>query len=581
MSFNRYYQEELTYLRDLGAEFARRNPDLAQFLGRDSFDPDVERLLEGFAFLTGRLREKLDDELPELSHSLADMIWPQMLMPVPAMTVMQFHPIGAAGVSRQVVARNSEVASRSIYGRRCRFRTSYDVELLPMRVSRASAERFDDVGMLKVEFLLDQDVTFAKLGLVRVRLHFPAGRSGTLGRALFFALCATCRAVHIEDADGNGFILSARDAIVPAGHSPRESILADTGQTLPAFRLLQEYFTFEEKFLFVDIRGLGPTAGFSGRRLNLVFHLTEPFAETSRLEPECIRLNATPAINLFDAPADPITVAHRKSEYLLSARDGTGHRHTIHSVRRVAEDGPEGASELRPLHSLDALGQVESQTFYTLHRHINPVSSELETRIAFSTGVERNSLNRSRVVAVEANCTDGNLPRYIPMGHIDQLTDRSPSFASFNDIRPVQPQIPPPLQAGLMRNVLANLLQNARSMLSVSALRMLMTTCNPRIHVDNLARQEHFRRLRGVSDLVVSPLDWVLRGVPVRGSEITLGVIESKFGSIADAYLFGSILTSFLDDIAELNSVHRLTVHVREDNRQFRWPVRSGQRRTV
>ncbi len=68
MSLNKYYQDELAYLRELGAEFANENPNLASFLSRESSDPDVERLLEGFAFLTGRLRQKLDDELPELTH---------------------------------------------------------------------------------------------------------------------------------------------------------------------------------------------------------------------------------------------------------------------------------------------------------------------------------------------------------------------------------------------------------------------------------------------------------------------------------------------------------------------------------
>lgn len=581
MSFNRYYHEELTYLRDLGAEFSRQNPDLAQFLGRDSFDPDVERLLEGFAFLTGRLREKLDDELPELSHSLANMIWPQILMPVPAMTVIQFHPIGAAGVCRQIVSRKTEVASRPIHGKRCRFQTSYDVELLPLHVNKTIAERFDDVGMLKVELLLEQDLTFAKLGLERIRFHFPAGRSGTLGRALFFALCATCRAIHIEDANDKGFILSAEEAISPVGHNPQESIFTHSGQTLPAFRLLQEYFTFEEKFLFVDIQGLRPTAGFVGRHLNLTFHLTEPFAETSRLKPECIRLNSTPAVNLFEAPADPITVAHRKSEYLLSARDSTGHRHTIHSVQSVTEDGPKGVQKLLPLHGFDILSEIEPPSFYSLHRHINSVSGELETKISFPAEAEHKCVDQQRVIAIQVNCTDGNLPRNIPMGHIDQSTDRSPTFASFHDIRPVQPQIPPPLQADLMRNVLANLLQNAKSMLSVPALRLLMTTCNPRIHIDDFARQQHFRQLKGLSNLIVTPLDWALRGVPVRGSEITLGLIESKFGSIAGAYLFGNVLATFLDDLAEINSVHRLIVHAEENNRQFQWPVRSGQRHTV
>lgn len=92
MSFNYYYQSELTALRQLGRRFAERSPALAPFLGQAGRDPDVERLLEGFAFLTGRLRQKLDDELPELTHSLMHLLWPNYMRPLPAFSILQFDP---------------------------------------------------------------------------------------------------------------------------------------------------------------------------------------------------------------------------------------------------------------------------------------------------------------------------------------------------------------------------------------------------------------------------------------------------------------------------------------------------------
>ena len=56
--FNKYYQDELTYLRELGKEFAAAYPAIAPLLAERGADPDVERLLEGVAFLTGRIRQK-------------------------------------------------------------------------------------------------------------------------------------------------------------------------------------------------------------------------------------------------------------------------------------------------------------------------------------------------------------------------------------------------------------------------------------------------------------------------------------------------------------------------------------------
>ena len=92
MAFNKYYQDELNSLRELGAEFSEQNPGLSKFLSEEGDDPDVERLLEGFSFLSGRIRQKLEDDLPEISHSLINVLWPNYLRPVPSMSVLEFQP---------------------------------------------------------------------------------------------------------------------------------------------------------------------------------------------------------------------------------------------------------------------------------------------------------------------------------------------------------------------------------------------------------------------------------------------------------------------------------------------------------
>jgi len=125
MSINRYYEDELSYLRELGEQFARANPKLASFLGRESDDPDVERMLEAFAFLTGRLRQRLDDELPELATNLLQLVNPQLLKPIPPMTMISFRPKPGAGTERLEVPRNTTIASQSVKGSECLFTTRY------------------------------------------------------------------------------------------------------------------------------------------------------------------------------------------------------------------------------------------------------------------------------------------------------------------------------------------------------------------------------------------------------------------------------------------------------------------------
>src|SRR5207237_9861614 len=77
-----YYNRELAHLREMGAEFAREFPKIAGRLALEDFscaDPYVERLLEGFAFLTSRVQLKLDAEFPRFTQSLLETLYPHYL----------------------------------------------------------------------------------------------------------------------------------------------------------------------------------------------------------------------------------------------------------------------------------------------------------------------------------------------------------------------------------------------------------------------------------------------------------------------------------------------------------------------
>lgn len=71
----RYYDSEMRYLKEAAHEFAEQFPALGQQLGmyRDSTkrDDDVERLFQGFAFIMAKMRQKTDDDIPELTEPSA------------------------------------------------------------------------------------------------------------------------------------------------------------------------------------------------------------------------------------------------------------------------------------------------------------------------------------------------------------------------------------------------------------------------------------------------------------------------------------------------------------------------------
>ena len=581
MSFDRYYREELSYLRELGAEFADRNASLAPFLARESFDPDVERLIEGFAFLTGRLRQKLDDELPELTQSLAQIVAPYLLTPIPAMTVVQFFPSRTGGRARMTVARGSEIASRPIRGGRCRFRTCYDVKLTPVRVVDASAVTLVRHDRIRLELVLTDRAEFAELALDRLRLYLDPGGDGALARSLYMALRTQCRGLRVEDGSGRGYDLPP-DVVRPVGFRPDEAVVPWPDKAAPGWRLLQEFFVFPDKFMFLDIHGLEETTRFSGGRLVVTFDLDEPFADASGLTADSIRVNTTPVVNLFDADADPIRVDDRRGEYRLTARDSAGNRHEIHSVRRVRGHDrnaavARGRVEYAPLESFGVLGGARDRACYSVRRHTNPATNAIDATIAFSRTHGVRSKSRRETVSCAVRCTNGTLPAEIPTGHVDQMTDGSPNFAAFRDIQPITRALPPPLEQSLMRRSIAGIAANFSSMLDVDALRAVMAACNTKIHFDHAERRRHVRLAEGLEDIDAAPFDWFVEGLPMRGWDITVTVVESKFGGLGDVCLFAGILGEFFDDLAGINTVHRLELVARESNRRFREPVRIGR----
>ncbi|EVT83062.1 hypothetical protein Z046_31020 [Pseudomonas aeruginosa VRFPA09] len=90
-----YYNQELQHIRESAAEFAEEFPKIAGRLSLSGFecaDPYVERLLEGFAYLTARVQLKLDAEYPTFTHNLLEIAYPHYLAPTPSMTVVQLRP---------------------------------------------------------------------------------------------------------------------------------------------------------------------------------------------------------------------------------------------------------------------------------------------------------------------------------------------------------------------------------------------------------------------------------------------------------------------------------------------------------
>ena len=173
-----YYEKELTFLRQMGAQFAEKYPKIASRLALEPDrveDPHVERLMEGFAFLAARIQLKIDDEFPEITDALLSILYPHYLRPIPSMSVVEFHtdPEQTKLSTGLKVDRGATLLSRPVGGMPCKFRTCYETTLWPLTVTEAEWRTPDRLtppirnneaaAALRIELRCPSDATFEKL----------------------------------------------------------------------------------------------------------------------------------------------------------------------------------------------------------------------------------------------------------------------------------------------------------------------------------------------------------------------------------------------------------------------------------
>jgi type VI secretion system protein ImpG len=329
-----YYERELTYLRRLGAEFGREYPRVAAGLQLEptrSDDPHVERLLEGFAFLAARVHLKLDADFPLITQALLDTVYPEYTRPVPAMSVVQFHvdPEQGQVTAGYRIARETVLHAREAGGVVCRFRTAYDTTLWPLAVEDAAlvaphqlqppVRATEAVAALRLRLQVRGETSFAKLPLDTLRCFLNA--EPNVAAALYELLCNNCLEILLRNParPADVPVRLPASCLRPVGFELDEGVLPVPRRSFVGYRLLTEYFTFPEKYYFLDLSGLERLRGSSmGKQLEVVF-LISRFERAERrnllesaLNADVIRLGCTPVINLFGRASEPVLLSQRR-----------------------------------------------------------------------------------------------------------------------------------------------------------------------------------------------------------------------------------------------------------------------------
>lgn len=584
MSLEHYFRDELAFLRLQGREFADAYPELTRFLSEQNTDPDVERLLEGFAFLTGNLRAKIEDEFPELTHGLLNMLWPNYLRPVPSMTIMQFSVIPGAIAQPALVRQGCQLDSLPLDEVTCHFQTCHDTWVYPADIRHIAAQSGNDLSTISLDIALHAPLPLSELQLDKLRF-FLGGDSYT-AYELYFWLSNQLSHIELE-IDGRRFRQEAK-ALKSVGFERDDALLPYPNNVYSGYRILQEYFCFPESFLFFELSGgEWPKQPLPVSEFKVHFCFDRPLPAELKIRPDSFMLNCVPAINLFQHDSEPVNLNGRQAEYPLKASYRHADSFEIFSVDQVEGwvEGNLGRSRgtpriYQPFESFQHQIERAKQrlALYYRVRVKEAVSGDgFEHSLSFVRGDETTTVELDESISVTLTCTNRSRAARLKVGSVCVPTGSSPSFATFrNLIRPTRP-LRPALDGSLHWTLISNLSLNYVSLLRRDALVQVLRTYDfPALH-DKQAEQASRKRLAGIEEIETKPVDRLVRGMPVRGLKSVLSIRQSAFGSEGELYLFSTVLAHFFSLYASVNAFHLLEVVNLDNKERYQWPVQIGQ----
>lgn len=606
-----YYERELSFLRQMGAEFADKYPKVASRLQLEPDkceDPHVERLLEAFAFLAARVRLKIDDEFPEITESLLGILYPTFLAPVPSMSVVQF-VLNTEQVSLQTgqtIPKGSTLASAPVDGIPCRFRTAYPVTIWPVEVRDARFEQAPAVTiegrdartMLHLDLRILGGAALSELkekssdGTERPlsRLRFYLQGEGKIVHSLYELLFNDALAVELRpqaSAPDSAAVTLGPEALRPVGFDDDETLLPTPDRLFRGYRVLQEYFSFPEKYLFVDLDGLERLKGGAFTdTLDVRVLLGRPFAAERSISAQTFRLHATPIVNLFSQMAEPIRVTQLSHEYRVIPNLRRPGAHEVWSVDSVTSTGAdlETVRTYQPFfafrHDAERAGQ---QALWHASRRPSERKDDEGTEV-FLTLVDMNfdpTVPDTDTLNVHVTSSNRDLPGRLPFGNPEgdfQLEGPGVFTAIRSLVKPTT-SLRPPLRRGAHWRLISHFALNVLSLVEregekgPEALREILRLYD--ISDSSVTRQQ----IDGISKLsarrVVRPLRDTHPGF-VRGLEVSIDFDEQNFVG-SGVYLFASVLERFLSLYASVNSFSQLVASTKQrEGVMRRWPPRTG-----
>lgn len=565
------YLQERAYLRELAQCIAKESPHLSDFL-TESYDPDIKRVFEAFAFLIANLRDKLDDEFPEVILGLLSRIWPLALCPIPPTTLLQFTPADGEHQGTANIPIDTSV-SAGLNGQLIDFKTCRPLHIEPVVVQQRVVRKTGTHS----EIIL----TLCQTGSTS-----SVWQSGSL---TFFLGTDTARAAQLSlwldqyicDVSLNA--QNERRAIksFPYGwHSLLdEPLLPMSKSTYSGLQPLVEYYALSELYNFV-------TLDISASCINVPLNDDGSFELILRFEGElplddvegAFLLGCVPAIHLKIQTSQPIQLEADNHSYPLPLGESVRlfRLREIQVVQQPDDDEQRGIPyHWLPIEQFAPAGHFhdddsQSGTFYYQLQTEQDFLGRTEHRLNFFDLTGKPAKN---LPAIEIACHFTGYHEQaltLPQGVLTVTQENAPPHLDVRNITPINTDYPPLLQEKSGWPLLSCLSSPPVMLFSTDSLKQFLQLFDPHTETNRpLSRQFH-QHIDGIVRAEERLTDRLRMGRPIRGYVLALTLNPDCYRTAGEMYRFCRLINQSLACFISQSTFVMLEIFT-PDSRKVLW----------
>lgn len=584
MSLKEFFRAELDFLKKDGQYFSKVYPHLSRFLSDEIVDPEAERIIESFAFLTARLKEKVQDNLPEIIQSMIQLLWPNYLRPLPSCAILNFQPKERAITTKHVVTKGMFVSSKPVDGTACQFQTAMDVAIYPLVLNAVNNATGTESTVIELDLENITDGDFSSLQCDELSFYL----SGSDYSALTCYQWIFNYLTKIYVKSGDTVINLPLDIINPIGFDKSESLIPYPDNAFDGYRLIQEFFFFPKKFYFFKLKQLHLYLKLiNTKKFKLVFEFNRAFPKDLKLTNSDFSLYSVPVINLFEYDAIPINFDGKRDLYPVIPAGFNREHFEVFDIKNVTGSkvaNARSAGKVYSYHKFESFAHnlsLDKKGYYKSIIKNNIKETGYEHYISFVSDMNKLLEGTKETISLELECTNHNLPELLGIGDICVPSQNTPSYIDFKNITLPVKTVRAVLDEKLHWKLISNLSLNYLSLTKLDVLKEILLTYDfSGIH-DVQAMRRTEKRLAGIESIHTQPVDSVIKGVVYRGQKSILKVNSNNFLCEGELFLFGSILAEFFRLYGTINSFHILEIVNTSNNEIFKWEQKTSLQRVI